>query len=766
MSPNRHDPPWLGLGEPVTLDNCEREPIHLPGRVQPHGAIAVIDLADGRVVQLSENLPAILGSDEPADALLGRTLDELLGADVADDVRRLPRTGPPSVRPAALTTAGGTLMAQAFSPDERLLGLELEASAHALPDAVAVAAQASVAAGRLSVADSADAVAAQAAELLHALTGFDRVWAYRFEDDGHGVIVAEERSSDDLAPFLGLHFPESDIPAQARALYVTAGVRLIGDSGRSDVPLLPEVNPVTGERLDLSGTDLRGVSPIHVRYLRNMGARTSMSIPLVVDGRLWGLLSAHHYSGAHAVPMLLRSQCEVLGRLTSMQIAAAQRLEETAQQAGIEHHLAELSAHLAAAANATDGLAEVPDALLALVNADGAILELADDSRRTVGAVPSAPDLQRILDAVAKAGDDTVVTDHLADLDPALADLSGIASGLLAVRLSQRHAHWVIWLRGEHVEHVTWANRDRGLVRRDPDGELELGERESFERWAEQVRGRSRPWDRPQVDAARSLRASIGAYGLRQAEQLQVRAAELARVNEELDAFAYSVAHDLRQPVRNIAIHSELVLEDAAERLVDDDTESLHAVLRLTSHMGALVDSLLEYAKLDYAAHQASRVELGAVIDEVRDLIGRGADDAVITYDDATVEADPDSLRHVLYNLVWNALKYNDGQPEIHVGTAPLSLVPGARARVDVPVGSEHDPDVIFVRDNGIGIATEHQETIFGLFRRLHPVGAYGGGSGAGLALCRRIVQRGGGTIWTESVQGEGSTFYFTLSAN
>ncbi len=361
---------------------------------------------------------------------------------------------------------------------------------------------------------------------------------------------------------------------------------------------------------------------MHVRYLRNMGVRTSMSIPLVVDGRLWGLLSAHHYATAHEVPMLVRSQCEVLGRLTSMQLAAAKRLQEAKQRAETDRQLATVRAHLGSAASATDGLLGESEALAAMVDADGVIIQLNGEECHLVGRTPSEEDAVRIIEALSACGQDTIVSERLTELDPSLADLVDEAAGALAVRLSHRHGHWVIWLRGEQVQEVTWANRDRGLVRRDPDGELELGERESFERWAEQIHGASRPWNEAQVAAAHALRASIGGYGLRQAEQLQQQAAELARVNEELDAFAYTVAHDLRQPVRNIAIHSELLLEDASGRLTPDDAESLQSVIRLTGHMGSLVDSLLEYAKLDYAAHQTRRVALGDVITEVRELIG------------------------------------------------------------------------------------------------------------------------------------------------
>lgn len=724
----------------------------------------VIAEAEGaqRVLQASENAAAVLGIE--LDHLLSSSLAELFGAPAMEQLLAQPRTGPPAVRPKLITLTSGTaVVAQVFAPTPALLGIELERAAAELPSAISISRYSASVAHRLAAAHSEQDCLDAAIDLLREVTGFERVWAYRFEPDGHGVVVAERRP-DALEPFLGLHFPESDIPPQARRLYLTAGVRLIGDTARSDVPLVPELLP-DGARTDLSGTDLRGVSPMHVRYLRNMGVRTSMSVPIVIAGELWGLLSGHHYSDERAVSALQRSQCETLGTLTAMQLGAVQRGVAAGREASAERHLRKLAAGLTPARTATDGLVGDEHALLGACNADGALVALGGEPRR-VGVTLGHEHDARLIAALGATGDDVVVAPGIAVLDAGLSELSPDVCGVLAICLSRRHGHWVVWTRRELVEHVTWANRDRGLVYRDPEAAERLGAQRSFEQWADSVRGSSAPWTSADVRAAEQVRAAIGAYAFHHAEQLRRETENLSRANKELDAFAYSAAHDLQQPVRAISLRTEFLIDDAGDRLTAEERESAQSILRLTEHMSSLVASLLDYARLDFEAQPPEHVHLADVLADVRELLGDAGAGAEVTHDDAEVTGDPQVIRHVVFNLVWNAIKYTDRPPVIHIGATKLSAQPpSAGTHIALPDGTERDVDVLYVRDNGIGVPPEQLERIFGLFRRLHGAGEYGGGSGAGLALCRRLLQRSGGAIWATSEVGAGSTFYFTTSA-
>jgi light-regulated signal transduction histidine kinase (bacteriophytochrome) len=753
---------FLEPGQPVDLDNCAREPIHLPGSIQPSGALLVARASDRTVTQASDNVGDYF--DGGLDVVIGQTLEALFDPAAAERfAASAGRVGTPSVRPDRVVLASGRAVdTHCFQPEERLLAVEIAPAAESELDATSTIARVATWSADLQSKTSPDALVAAAASSLRELTGFDRVWAYRFEADGHGVVVAEDRR-EDLESFLGLHFPESDIPRQARALYLRNAVRVIPDVQVPNAKLVPLENPETGTWLDLSGSTLRAVSPMHLLYLGNMGVRASMSVSLVVDGKLWGLLSAHHYDGPRAVPIRVRGECELLGVLTSMQLATAAELERTQSGLELQTSVSRVLDHMAANDSFVEGLSVDPDALLGVCNANGAVIATGDQ-RRVVGEAPPPAAIDRLLAALAELPDDVIAIDEVPTTFPELADLAEVASGVLAVPMSRRQGNWVVWLRPESVEEVTWANRDKELVRRGPTGVMELGERESFERWAETVRGRSRPWTAAEVDAVRGLRSSLGALLITRTEALARLNEELERSNSELDAFAYAAAHDLREPVRGIEQFAGFFLEDFGDTIDTDGHAQIQTILRLAGRMDGLLSALLEYAQLGESTWTSAPVRLESIVDDVRELLApRLTDEITIAVDPATVSADPDGLRQLLLNLVWNAIKYSEGRGRIEIGSCSLSDAEGGEPRVRRSMVGDDEPTAIYVRDHGIGIDPEYHEQIFELFFRLHAKDAYGGGAGAGLTLCRRIVERHGGVIWVDSTPGAGATFFFTL---
>ena len=309
-------PDFLTPGTPVDLDNCDREPIHLPGGIQPFGAMLVARRSDHMIVQVSRNAVDLVAGVRP-----GATLADVLGADVVEMLLERVEWGTP---PALHPLRTGALDVSAFVSGDRLV-VELEPVDESL-DADQLQVLVARTTGTLQAAGSTIGLVQAAAHAVRALTGFDRVWAYRFEADDHGVVVAEDRD-ERLESFLGLHYPASDIPVQARALFMRNGVRVIPDAQAGPVSLEPELDPETGAWLDMSDGALRAVSPMHLRYLGNMGVRASMSIALTVRGRLWGLLSAHHYAGPRTVPAAMRAACELIGLMTSLQLDAKRDLE-------------------------------------------------------------------------------------------------------------------------------------------------------------------------------------------------------------------------------------------------------------------------------------------------------------------------------------------------------------------------------------------------------------------------------------------------------
>ena len=326
---------------------------------------------------------------------------------------------------------------------------------------------------------------------------------YRFDEDGHGSVDAEV-VDEGLDRYLGLHYPASDIPRQARELYLENWLRIIPDARYAPARLVPALRPDTGAPLDLSFAVLRSVSPIHLEYLANMGVRASMSLSLVVGDQLWGLISCAHHSGARFVPYEVRSVCEALGRLTSLQIAALEARESADLRAARRGTLESLAAGMRAGDEVLEGLVSRPAELLGLVGATGAAA-VEGDQVRTCGRTPPAQVVTAIAQRLPTSHDATTVsTSSLSDLVPEAGGCADVASGLLAVAIPGSPPRWVMWFRPEAVHTVSWGGDPRKPV--EPDASMRIHPRRSFELWKEEVRHRSRRWTLADRDAAEELR--------------------------------------------------------------------------------------------------------------------------------------------------------------------------------------------------------------------------------------------------------------------
>jgi two-component system, chemotaxis family, sensor kinase Cph1 len=756
-------------GSVIDLTTCAREPIEVPGSVQPHGALLVVRRADARVVQATANSMEVLGVHAAPGALLGDLVgaadaDLLLGGDL---VERAPRAGFVRIAVRRLD-----VLVYLCEPGYAVVELEPTPTVNLSAEGERIAAVDSRALlNSLRSAGDVTSLLDLACRQVRDLTGFERVWAYRFEPDGHGVIAAEV-TTDRLQPFLGLHYPEGDIPAQARALYLRNRLRIIVDTHAEPTPLLPVTNPDTGRWTDMSDGALRAVSPMHITYLRQMGVRASASIALEVDGRLWGLISAHDYDGGRRLGREVAGLCEMIGLLVSIQIDGFERTSTATGLLDLQHHQNRVLEQVATNASVPEGIVADGQALLALCRASGAVLRVGGEVH-LIGRTPPRDRCLQVLDAVgAAAGDEGIVAfDALGVTFPELADLAGTAAGAIGVRLSQRHGNVLVWLRPEQVEEVSWGNRghrqppttsvDSTVDRLTPNG--------SFDVWKETVRLRARPWLAEERLSAQQLLRSMGTLLLSRAEALSQANVELLQVNAELDAFAFSAAHDLREPLRGINGLATFLVDDYGDVLDDVARDRLARLVAQARRMATLLDSLLDYATLAGGLIVLSDVAVADVADGAFEVLRRRFDEtgARLVHGPAgTVRADPTRLLEVVVNLVDNALKYTaDRLPVVEVGVVALAATQrGAEvvARRPQSLADRPEPPVVYVSDNGIGIPADFREDVFQLFRRLHG-DDYGPGSGAGLTIVRRIVQRHGGTVWAEDAPGGGTRFCFTV---
>ncbi|MFC8921270.1 SpoIIE family protein phosphatase [Cellulosimicrobium sp. NPDC057127] len=529
----------LAPGEPVDLDNCAREPIHVPGMIQPRGALLVVRESDGTVLQVSSNSAAFLGS-EP-EALLGRPLEAAVGRAAATTVLEHARGGedlavrnPLTVR---LEGAGDVVAREvdavlhrpplpATGPGaEPVLVVELEAAAGERPLTFRnTYLRVRRALRDLERAATLHELYDDAARHVRALTGFDRVMIYRFDAEYNGEVVAEARR-EDLNSFQGLHYPASDIPPQARALYEKNWIRLIADVDYTPAPVVPTALPTTGAPLDLTYSTLRSVSPIHLEYLGNMGVRASMSISLLRDGRLWGLIACHHYAGPHEPPYEVRTAAEFLGSALSVRLVGQAEEERDAEVRRAESVLAHLAADSRDEA-APLGIAITRSGWLRkLVRADGAAV-VAEGRLTSVGSVPDDDGCRALVAWVLAQGEELVATDCLVRDAPDVAPMAPDVAGLLGIVLPDGQV--VVWVRDEVLRHVDWGGDpyNKAIASREGDT-VRLSPRKSFDRWREVVRGHSRPWTPDQTDFAAALRGHL-------VEALYVRGRKDLRATESL----------------------------------------------------------------------------------------------------------------------------------------------------------------------------------------------------------------------------------------
>ena len=738
----------------AAIDACAREPIHLLGAVQPHGFLLTLKGADMTVAHASANAAACLGVDDAG--LKGRPL-----ADGAPALHALMGECLGDVDAAAeylrTVTLGAADHAHVYDVAAHRLGdliiLEFEQREEATPRDLApnLDARLRTFVGDLHLTKSVEDTLSLTAREVRQITGFDRVLIYRFDPNWNGAVVAEDRN-DALPSYLGLRFPASDIPAQARELYRRNRVRIIPDAGYAPQPILPAAGE-SAAPLDLSQSVLRSVSPVHLEYMRNMGTMASMSVSILIEGELWGLVSCHNRT-PRRVSLQARNACDLLTEIFALQLAARERAALVEKRVELGSIQSRLLGYMAEEERFLDGLIKHPEDACALAEADGLAI-VSNDQCRLIGVTPDKSAVWRIFSAISqrRGEEDVFFTDHLDGAFPGICP-PDVASGVLAISISQKFASYILWFRPEVVKTVRWGGEPTKAVQADPVGGLRrIHPRQSFEAWKEIVHARSLPWSAPVVEAARELRSAVIGVVLRRAEEMASLSEDLQRSNKELEAFSYSVSHDLRAPFRHIVGYSELLRALESDNLSDKGKRYIETIIDSAYAAGTLVDNLLAFSQMGRSALTIIDVDMNALFQEVRRKVALdiepGREVEWIINPMPAARADPVMLRLAVENLMSNAIKYSRG-------SKPAIIEVGGEG------GGEGREAIYHVRDNGVGFDMAYVGKLFGVFQRLHRAEEFEG-TGIGLANVKRIIERHGGRTWAEGELGKGATFFFTL---
>ncbi|KFL46449.1 bacteriophytochrome [Sphingobium sp. ba1] len=622
----------------VDLTNCDREPIHVLGTIQPFGFLIALT-ADWLVSRVSANSAAFIGH-EP-EALLGRPISAVFSADAIHMLRNritLLR-GPDSVERifSLALMDGGPAFDIAVHFSGQLVVIEGEPASHDEMEASSIVRSM---VSRLAQVEGMAPFLRDGARQVRALTGFDRVMVYRFAEGGDGEVVAEALRSG-VDSFYGLHYPASDIPVQARALYLRNIFRVIADVKAVPVPVVPALDP-TGAALDMSLCLTRAVSPIHIEYLGNMGVGASLSISIIVEGKLWGLFACHHY--APRLPTFAqRSAAELFGQIFSMMLESRERAE-TATYEGRARQVADRL--MAAVAQDHDLLSNarwLGDIIFDTIPADGVGIYI-DGQMTFSGLTPDPAAFSAIVTMLNRVATSQIyTTDTLSAVLPGAADYADRAAGLLAIPLSRRPRDYVVLFRAEQLRSVRWAGQQDKHIEYGPNGPR-LTPRKSFESWSQLVKGVALPFAPAELRVAEALRTALLEVVLRLSDSADQ---ERQRANEKQELLIAELNHRVRNILSLIRGLLSQTRDSAAtvEEFIGTLESRVHALARAHDQITA---DRWSPARL----YDLIEVEAGAYLGERRDRVQLSGPNVLLTPGCFTVMA------LVIHEMLTNAAKY------------------------------------------------------------------------------------------------------------
>jgi chemotaxis family two-component system sensor kinase Cph1 len=733
------------------VTSLKEAPIHFHTQIQAHGVLLVLDEPALNILQISNNTWNIFGVSP--ENMLCKTLVDLLDPFQMERIQAgLSEQNLDFINPSKIWVKKNgdeyTVFDAVFHRNqEGFLILELEPAIS--PENIPFLSLYHLAKASINLLEKTTNLREFGqiiVQEVRKVTGFDRVMLYKFDEDGHGCVVAEEKLAN-LEPYLGLHYPESDIPKPARKLFISNSIRIIPDTKSQQVPIIPASNPVSDRPIDLTNSILRSAAPCHLEYLDNMGVGASLTISLIKDQKLWGLIACHHQSPKY-VSYELRKACEFLGRVIFGEISVREETQDYDYQMSLTHIQSILIEYMSLSENFIDGLVKHQQNLLDLTGAQGAAVCFGGKCT-VIGETPKEEDLDLLVEWLKNnVNEEVFYTDSLPKIYPDAVGFKNLTSGLLAIPLSKRN--YVLWFRPEVIQTVNWGgDPHKAFEIHQSSGNVRLCPRKSFELWKETVHLTSLPWQYVEIKAALALRKAIVNIVLRQADELAQLAQDLERSNGELKKFAYVASHDLQEPLNQIANYVQLLEIRYKEKLDTDAKEFINYTVEGVSLMQTLIDDVLAYSKVDTQGMAFQLTEVETSLERALSNLRQGivSTGATITHDPLPkLVASSSQIMQLFQNLVANAIKFRSKNPsQIHVGAERLE-----------------DEWLFSVRDNGIGLDPQFSDRIFVIFQRLHTRDEYPG-TGMGLAICKKIIDCHRGRIWVESQLGQGATFYFTI---
>lgn len=740
----------------VNLTNCEFEPIHVPGSIQPHGFLIGINAASWKIDFCSGNIENYIESTH--QAVLGNDFKSIFGEQqemlVRDYIEKKLLLSSTLLK---LELFGQRFLCTVHKSDQTYI-LEAEPFDEDSKKLADVYNQTSQFLSYMNATHTLKELCEMVVKGTREITGYDRVMVYRFDKDYNGEVFAES-VRDDLEPFLGLHYPHTDIPAQARELYMQNLLRLIVDIDYKPVPIYTIDDNDSSKNLDLSLSILRSTSPMHVQYLHNMGVGATLTISLIHQKKLWGLIACHHYSVKNLTPEV-RLAAQLQGHFITSQIDIRQSNEEYEVSRKSNIALEKLNAlNLPAKEESFKTVAENNN-LFEICNASGVAI-IFNNTIYKNGLVPDDKNINKLAKWLSVSiTAETFSTEKLLDFLPDAGDYCDEASGIIYHSLSIDNNDCIIWFRPESLTEINWAGDPKKAIVKDVNG---LYPRNSFKLYKEIVKCQSKLWLQPELNAAanyaHTLQKQFNLLIITQEEEKYRKLSELLKeTNSELENINWISTHDLQEPLRKIQMLSSRLLGKEDEELSENVINSVQRMNNSAHRMQTLLIDILKYTKIQHVDDSFEMVQPKDVLAEVLSDLAEHINErkAIINIPELPeINGIPFLMKQLFSNLIQNSLKYSfaDKTPVVNIQSLGIQTVNGAPF------------EVLAFSDNGIGFDQQFAENIFNIFSRLHTQEVYKG-SGVGLALCKKIMQVHKGFIAAEGTENQGAIFklYFPLN--
>ena len=501
------------------LNNSESEPIHAPGSIQTHGILLVLEEPRLKIIQVSNNTFEAIGL-HPQE-MLGKFLDQFITSETNELIRTALTEELDTLNPIVLyihTESKNKILNGTIHRSNGLIIIELEpkfTTKHQKQFNFYNLVKNPL--SKIQAAQTLTKLCDVITQEIRKIIEFDRVIVYQFDAVDAGEVVAEDKV-ESLNPLLGLHYPSTDIPQLARHLATKNLMRFISDVNCQPVELIPHHNPLTDRPLDLSFSCLRSVSPCHVQYLKNMGVSASLTMTLIKDKKLWGLIACHNQTPKY-VSYEIRSACELLAKFMALELSFKKDSEDREYEVYLKSICAKFVEDLSQEHGFAEGLLKQKDNLLELVGASGAVL-CAKENLMPIGKTPELADIRELVAWVeTQLNNDIFYTDSLAKIYPKAEKFKEVGSGLLVLAISQMQKHYILWFRPEVIQTVNWAGKFDSAFESESGGTRSLSPRNSFELWQENVSLKSLPWKQCEIAIALELRVTIVGIELRKINQ-------------------------------------------------------------------------------------------------------------------------------------------------------------------------------------------------------------------------------------------------------